>query len=234
MPSNTINQSPKVILKNVQPLGAPLLPAKPHRKTFFSTPTPAPVRVVTEETVYPLKENTRAFYTGIKNTFSLKNFKAIGKNTMLLGAGLAGGLSLAIFAGPQIQAAFIGLAASSAFPPVMIAIGATLGAALLAFGIYKLVQYCNKELKRSAKADEAKDPQQQQLLEPTGFGANGYVSAPAADVQDTTSVKPPSVKPSYAPSVAQQSQKTTKSSVAQGKQPEKAPVYTETSENVWK
>lgn len=239
MSANSINKSPALFPSSAAPLGAPIgkKSSASRLKSAFSTRTPAPVKVVTEQNITPLKKNTRSFFTGVKNAFSFNGFKSIGQKGALFGVGITGGALLAVFAGPQIHAIAIGLAASAAFPPVMIAIGATVGAALLAFGIYKFVQYTKKQLKKDELAQAALEQQQ---AGPTGFSESGYVAAPldAPKAQEPApkpaSVKPASIKPSYAPSVAQASQKSSVSKASPAPAvPTPAPLYSENTDNVW-
>lgn len=205
MPSNTINTSqPQYML----PMG-PALPAgvKPVKTKKMGAPNPlarGPKVTIqgAPKTVRPMSEYGAKVVKGFVSLFSVKTFKALGANGAKIGAGLAGGAVLAIFAGPQIHAAFVGLAASSVFPPVAIAVGATLGAAILAFGIYKLVQWGKAKLKaeaevRAALAQEAQYAQQGQYAqEPVVQVPPQYASTVQ---QDSASYKAPSEK-SKAPS----------------------------------
>ena len=161
-------------------------------KLNLRNPKPAPVKVSTETYVQPLKKSTASFLSGLVNLFSFKSIKSVGSKGLLVGTGIAGGAALAIFAGPQIHAAFVGLALSSAFPPVMIAIGATLGAALLAFGIYKLVKYSQARLAADKAAKEALAAQQAE--------AAGNVPAYGApELQQPITPFPPQYNPAAVP-----------------------------------
>jgi hypothetical protein len=160
-------------------------------------PKPAPVEVNTKTLVQPLKKNTASFLTGLVNLFSFKSVKALGTKGLLLGSGIAGGAALAIFAGPQIHAAVIGLAASSAFPPVMIAIAATIGAMLLAFGIYKLVQYSKARLAADKAAKETLAQQQAEAaLGAETAGDAEVLKSPAPPTYNAAALQQPAPKDS--------------------------------------
>jgi len=149
LPPKSVNYAPSVASSKVAPS------IKSNTKSVFFKPKPEPITFTEEKTVKPLKKTTASFMSGVANLFSFQGVKSLGSKVAMVGAGIAGGAALAIFAGPQIQAAVLGLTASAAFPPVGIAIAATVGAMLLAFGIYKLVKYCKARVALDTAAKEA-------------------------------------------------------------------------------
>lgn len=156
MPVNSINSSSK---QNIAPLGPVYNQTNLPGELRAAQKNPVAKGPVVEVQPPPKKVRIMSEYganvtKGFVSLFSLKTFKSISAKTLLLGAGIAGGVAIGALAGPPLAAALTGLAASAVFPPVAIAIGATLGAALLVFGIYKLVQMGKTKLKDDAAARE--------------------------------------------------------------------------------
>ena len=151
----------------------------------------APVLLDRSVVAKPLSRSSANFFGGIAAAFSSAGAKAVLKYGGILAAGAAIGAIICSFAAPHLPALIASMTASAAFPPVMIAIGVTVGVAALAFGIYKFVKMSKAKAALNAEVLAAKnspmrndEAQVAQTPAPTATPVPAY-TAPTAPTRRT-------------------------------------------------
>lgn len=128
--------------------------AQAQKRTVWGSAKPQPKSYYEKVTVAPLGNTKKSFMKSVVQLFSANTFKKVAPYVATLAAGITVGSLITALAGPHIAAIAVGVAASSAFPPVGIAIASTLGAVLLAYGLYRTVKYFQDRLAKADKAEK--------------------------------------------------------------------------------